>query len=327
MVTSVPELIYTLMSVSEIHALIQLLDDPDEGVYQHVREELMSKGASILPDILDHRASKTQCEVHENRLDELVEGLHGAFVKKAIKSWHDSGAQNILEGALLIHKAADPLLDVEAIKAKYEKLKRDVWLELNEELTALEQVRILNHVLFSEEGFLNSRSGHPNPQDALIGDVMDLKKGNPLGLGTLYLAIARDLKLPIHGVNLPNHFILCYCDEHHVHDGSELVEGSELPSGILFYINPFSEGTVIHPSDVSEFLSHLDLPVDESNCGPCAPIDIIRRLIGNVAYAFERNGKISQSEQMRELLLYIESGATENVESADADGRDDGAEG
>jgi hypothetical protein len=93
---------------------------------------------------------------------------------------------------------------------------------------------------------------------------------------------------------------------------------SELPGGILFYINPFSEGTVIHPNDVSEFLSHLDLPVDERNCGPCAPIDIIRRLIGNVAYAFERNGEISKAEEMRKLLLYIESGATEDVEPADA---------
>jgi regulator of sirC expression with transglutaminase-like and TPR domain len=315
------------MSVSEIHALIQLIDDPDEGVYKQVREELMLKGTSILPAVLEHRARNIQCEVHVNRLDELVEGLHGAFVKKAIKTWQDSGSQNIFEGALWVHKAANPLLDVEAIKAKYEKFKRDVWLELNNELTALEQVRILNHVFFSEENYLNSKSGHPNPKDALIGDVMDLKTGNPLGLGTLYLAIARDLKLPIHGVNLPNHFILCYCDEHHVHDGSELVLDSELPSGILFYVNPFSKGTIIHPSDVSEFLSHLDLPVDESNCGPCAPIDIIRRLIGNVAYAFERNGEISQAEKMRELLLYIELEATENVESADADRREDGAEG
>jgi len=313
---SVPEPIDTRMSVSEIHALIQLLDDPDEGVYRHVREELLSKGTDILPTVLEHRADKSHCAVHESRLDELVDGLHGGYVKNGIRNWFEAGAQNILEGAVWVHKAANPIIDIEDVKAKYEKLKRDVWLELNEELTALEQVRILNHVLFSEEGFTNARSGHPDPEDALLGDVMNLKKGNPLGLGTLYLAIARDLNLPIHGVNLPNHFILCYCDEHHVHNGEKNSEDDEVPGGILFYINPFSEGTVIHPSDVSEFLSHLDLPVDERNCGPCAPIDIIRRLIGNVAYAYERNGSISQAENMRELLLFVESDTKENVESA-----------
>ena len=66
---------------------------------------------------------------------------------------------------------------------------------------------------------------------------------------------------------------------------------------------------------MSEFLSHLDLPVDERHCGPCAPIDIIRRLIGNVAYAYERNGFVSQAENMRELLLFVESDTKHNVES------------
>ena len=63
-------------------------------------------------------------------------------------------------------------------------------------------MRILNHIFFSSEQYKNTRSGHPNPKDALIAEAMKLKQGNPLGLGTLYLAIAKDLDLPIHGVNL-----------------------------------------------------------------------------------------------------------------------------
>ena len=55
--------------------------------------------------------------------------------------WFDAGANDIIEGAIWVHKAADPLLDVVATKKQYEKLRRDVWLEMNEELTALEQVK------------------------------------------------------------------------------------------------------------------------------------------------------------------------------------------
>ena len=62
------------MSVSEIHALIQLLDDPDENVYRHVREQLLSRGTEILPAVMEHRASNAICSIHESRLDELVEG-------------------------------------------------------------------------------------------------------------------------------------------------------------------------------------------------------------------------------------------------------------
>ena len=185
------------MSVSEIYALIQLLDDPDENVYRHVRKQLLSMGTEILPAVMEHRSSSSICSIHESRLDELVEGLHGSYIKNGLMDWFDAGASDIIEGALWVHKAADPLLDLEATRKKYDKLKRDVWLEMNEELTALEQVRILNHIFFSSEQYNNTRSGHPNPKDALIGEVMKLKQGNPLGLGSLYLAISRDLELPI----------------------------------------------------------------------------------------------------------------------------------
>ena len=97
-------------------------------------------------------------------------------------------------------------------------------------------------------------------------------------------------------MNLPNHFILCYCDEHHIHHETEQPD-NQAPGGILFYINPFSQGTVINKIEVSEFLSHLELPVDEKNCGPCDSVDIVRRLIGNVAYGYERSGHIRQAEK------------------------------
>ena len=51
--------------------------------------------------------------------------------------------------------------------------------------------------------------------------------------------------------------------------------------------------------------------MDEKNCGPCGSVDIVRRLIGNVAYGYERSGHIRQAEKMRELLMFVETGATE----------------
>ena len=46
-------------------------------------------------------------------------------------------------------------------------------------------------------------------------------------------------------------------------------------------------------------------------------MDIVRRLIGNVAYGYERSGHIRQAEKMRELLMFVETGATE-MPSTDA---------
>ena len=48
----------------------------------HVREQLLSKGTEILPAVMEHRSSNNIYAVYESRLDELVEGLHGAYIKE-----------------------------------------------------------------------------------------------------------------------------------------------------------------------------------------------------------------------------------------------------
>jgi hypothetical protein len=67
--------------------------------------------------------------------------------------------------------------------------------------------------------------------------------------------------------------------------------------------------------------------VDEKNCGPCGSVDIVRRLIGNVAYGYERSGHIRQAEKMRELLMFVETGATETPSADSASADDDASEG
>ena len=89
-----------------------------------------------------------------------------------------------MEGALWVHKAADPLLNMDGVREAYAKLKRDVWLELNEEFTALEQVRILNHILFDAEGYTNAKSGQPDPKHALVATCSEKRKATRLGWGS-----------------------------------------------------------------------------------------------------------------------------------------------
>ena len=74
-----PWLVLVPMQLNEIHALIQLLDDPDEGVYSHVRERLMERGSDLLPVLERHRAQSLLAGEHASRLDdhERLDRLHG----------------------------------------------------------------------------------------------------------------------------------------------------------------------------------------------------------------------------------------------------------
>ena len=290
------------MSVTELNALISLLEDPDEGIYNTVRQELEQIGEAALSPLRDAIAEDGHGEVFLSRAKALLDHLGTDEVRCAFADWIGSEHRHLSEALRLLDRYIDPTRSQAELKEVMGRIRQDIWLELNDEMTALEQVKVINRIFFEHHGFSGTRGGAAKPSDALPREVIGQRKGNSLALGALYLAMAQELGLPIHGVNLPNHFILAYCDGGHLGEFSE--DGG--PGGILFYINPYNKGGIIHPDEVNAFLGHLDLPVDQRNCGPCHPVDVVRRLIGNLAYAFEREEDLEQAERMRELLFFVE---------------------
>lgn len=302
------------MSVTELQALISLLEDPDEGIFITVKQELEKIGEAAVPPLRMALEEEGHGLVFVERAKALLDQLATEGVRSLFADWIESTDHGVAEALFLINQYVDPAAANEELRETFQRIRQDVWLELNDDMTALEQVRVINRIFFEHHGFEGTRGGAARPTDALPSEVMFKRKGNSLALGSVYLAIAQELRLPIHGVNLPNHFILAYCDGGHL---GEFAEGGS-PGSVLFYINPFNKGGVIHPDEVNAFLGHLDLPVDQQHCGPCHPIDVVRRLIGNLAYAYERQEDLGQAERMRELLFFVEGcSAPESAESAE----------
>ena len=290
------------MSVTELTALISLLEDPDEGIYHTVRQELEQIGEPALRPLRTAISEEGHGDVFMSRAKGLLDHLGTGEVMSGFADWIGSEYHHVAEALMLLDRYIDPTRSIQELKETVERVRQDIWLELNDDMTALEQVKVFNRIFFEHHGFEGTRGGAAKPAHALPREVLAQRKGNSLALGALYLALAQELALPIHGVNLPNHFILAYCDGGHLGEFNE--DGG--PGGVLFYINPFNKGGVIHPDEVNAFLGHLDLPVDQQSCGPCHPIDVVRRLIGNLAYAFEREEQLEQAERMRELLFFVE---------------------
>ena len=302
------------MSVTELQALIYLLEDPDEGIYTTVKQELEKIGEAAVPPLRRALEEEGHGTMFVVRAKALLDQLSTEEVRSLFADWIESADHVVAEALVLINRYVDPTAGNSELKEALGRIRQDIWLELNDDMTALEQVRVINRIFFEHHGFEGTRGGAARPNHALPSEVVSQRKGNSLALGAVYLAMAQELELPIHGVNLPNHFILAYCDGGHL---GELTEAGG-PGSVLFYINPFNKGGVIHPDEVNAFLGHLDLPVDQRHCGPCHPIDVVRRLIGNLAYAFERQEDLEQAERMRELLFFVEGcSAHQGAESAE----------
>lgn len=72
-------------------------------------------------------------------------------------------------------------------------------------------VSALNRFLFEEERFTYDCAAG-NPENYLLDPVLTRRRGNCLGLTSLYLILAERLSLPIHGVHVPSHCFARYDD-------------------------------------------------------------------------------------------------------------------
>jgi hypothetical protein len=115
-------------------------------------------------------------------------------------------------------------------------------------------------------------------------------------------------------VNLPNHFILAYCDVAHVNEPG-VTKGQ---SGILFYINPYSQGSVIGVDEVSEFLVEAGEGESVQHWRPSHPMEIIQRLVRNVAFATRESSGEERSNRFLSLFEPLLS-AFENSEQRSGD--------
>jgi len=285
---------------NELSALMNLLDDPDQEVYRHVQNKLVSLGPSIIPSLESFWENSFDPVLHE-RIEDLIHQIQFNLVCQDLKEWSASSHQNLLQGAILVARYQYPELDSQKIISQVERLRKEIWLEMNYNLTPLEQVNVFNHVLFSLHNFSPNTINIHDPQNAYLNILLETKKGNPISLGILYLVLGQSLKMPVLGVNLPQHFVVSY--HKNMLAGSESEQ--EVRSGVLFYINPFNKGIIFSREDISLFLKKLKLENQPEFYLPCDNRIIINQLITSLIHSYELAGvalKVRELSYLRELI-------------------------
>ncbi len=279
-------------SKSEIQALINLIDDPNDTVYLPVRDRIIEIGSEITPELERAWELEDLGELFRKRVENLLHDIHISLVTKRLEAWRDGGGQDLLEGTLIVSRYRYPDLDERKVKLRLDRIGHSIAINLNEKMDELEQVHAFNHVFFGSYGFTGNKKNYHAPQNNFINEVLDTKKGNPVTLAIIYQLVAGELSLPIFGVNLPNHFVLSYVD-------------NTRALNALFYINAFSKGDILGRNEINEFLAKLKIAPQPSFYVPCTNIDIIRRQLNNVANSYEKNGdqdRFRDASALRDLL-------------------------
>ena len=277
--------------------MVSLLDDPDYEVFSEIKTQLLTLGIEAIP-FLENAWETSFDTTLQKRAEEIIHDIQYNSVSNELENWIKNGGVDLIEGIAAVARYQYPDLKTETIKQQLNEIKNDIWLELNHNLTALEIVRVVNHIIFDVHGFTGNTTNFHAPQNSFINIVMETKKGNPLMLSILYIYLAEQLDLPIFGVNLPEHFVLAYTD-------NEQKKSDWKNADVLFYINPFSKGTVFSKKDIDQFLKQIKLEHNDSYYKPCDNVNMLVRLLRNLSNSFDKIAYPQKAKEINNLLIKL----------------------
>lgn len=278
---------------NEFKALIRLLDDPDLSVYENVSNKLVSYGKDVIPHLATEWEISNRNAI-QTRIEEIIHQIEFDSCKLALIEWRQNGCVNLFDGAIAASMLQYPDQPIELMQSKLELLRKDVWIELNDNLTSLEKVRVLNHIFYEVHQYGSYLKYHSSDQYWFINNVFEQLKGSPTTLAILYKLLADKLELPIVGINLPNHFILGYQDVYN-HTNNEL----------LFYINPFSKGAVFGKGELERYIEKMNVEVNIDDLKPISNREIIKRLLVDLKNLYAKLGKYQKLDEVNQLLSVL----------------------
>ena len=196
-------------------------------------------------------------------------------------------------GAMLVSKFQYPDLATTPVLQEIEKIRRNIWLELNNYLTPLEQINIVTSILYSYYGLKGGEVNYQETNEFLIHKTLEAKRGNQLSNGILYLVLAELLDIPVKAISIPKQFVLAYFK--HGYSDENLENPQEK---VEFYIDPTS-GQVFTHKDVASYFKRISTEANPSYFKPQNNRAVIR-------YLLEENSKCFTSEKdaykQKELL-------------------------
>ncbi|MBL0356805.1 MAG: transglutaminase family protein [Chitinophagaceae bacterium] len=279
----------------EITALLHLIDDPDEDVYNTVSDRIISFCKGIIPN-LENLWEHTSDETIQERIELMIHKLHFKDLTADFDNWK-KGSNELLQGALLTARYHYP--DIQSIQTlqEIEKIRRNIWLELNNYLTPLEQTNVVSSILYNYYKQIGVEIAYNQPEDFFINKTVETKKGNALSNGILYLVLCHLLDIPVKAVNIPRQFILAYIDTSY-----ELLNPDAPHSEkIKFYIDPLN-GQIYSHKDVENYFKRISVPPTNSYFKEMSNKQVIQFLLEELSKCFDDD---LNRYKMNELLMLV----------------------
>jgi hypothetical protein len=283
----------------EINALLRLLEDPDQSVYHSVSERILHYGNDILPKL---ESSWQICHdpLAMVRIETIMRQLHFNNVSNQFSEWFRGKKPELLQGALLLGQFFQQNTDDDSLRKLIKSMHQSCWLELNDYLTPLEQVNVINSIFYSNYKFNGLNSEHLEAIHFNMHHVADSRNGNVYSLGIIYQILCEMLDVPVYMVQLPRHTLLAYFN--HEFEYRDITQSAR--PKIQFYIDANS-GILYSQNDVDAYLKKYKFNIEPHHFNPLSNTEIITYSLQALQTVYEETDYEEKSREVEELLRAI----------------------
>ena len=265
---------------AEISALFKLIDDPDEEVFNTIADRLLNYGTPIIPD-LEHLWENTLDEATLERIEIMIYKLRLQDLKEAFIEWKSKSDPSLFEGALLVTKFQFPELAIDSLRHQMEKIRRNIWLELNNYLTPLEQANVIRNILFNYYQIKGVEVNYEKPEEFLISAPLQSKKGNAIANTLLYAELCQQLEIQAQFINIPKQCIIAFYASDW--DPEELVTNPQ--EFIQFYVEG-TTGNAFSQKDLDQYMIRSNIEPKNSYYKALSNVKIIKKHLLEFAKCF-----------------------------------------
>jgi len=256
----------------QIDALVSLLADEDPKIHAMVVEHLLELGRNAMPHL------RTAAEASDPRLRLRARNLMQRIVLDEVEAELADLSQlsdeefDLERSCLVLVKLFDPDLPASAVTEPLDALAATISPRLQGVDLPIDQVRIVNQVLYREFGLTGNSRNYYDPENAFLHRVLERRTGIPVTLAAVHLLVAKRLGMPFFGVGLPSNFLVRYTGS-----GEEDI-----------FIDPFLGGKLLTWRDCIQYLTSAGYYRHDAYISHSTARDMIVRVLRHLMVVYQK---------------------------------------
>jgi len=275
-------------SLGSREAVLALLDDPSPAVRKALLAHFSAQGepARLFLESLASSGGRILATHARGYLEELKFTDPISEFRDFIRSLN----YELETGALLLARTVLPDTDIGLSCQRLDDLAARCRELIAEPLSVREKCRVINRVLFHENGFRGNLEHYTDPLNSFLPVVLERRKGIPLSLSIVYLLVAQRLGIDLEPVGLPGHFMVgCYLED------------------APLFIDPFEQGAFRSPEEVFAFIKSGSHQPKISDLAPATVREVLCRNCRNLVNHYTTAGDADRARLFASFVEEFES--------------------